>query len=713
MNKNELIKYLKETDDIVPNIYDGSYQLVKEIVNSYSVISDYSQLTSKDLDAIYCMALGTWAIGVDKKKEYINDGNLSVEEKVRLHDLIDDVWDKACTNQYEHNETKDKPSVGMFGTGFYRFHTNETDSRNFIKLLRDIKDLESTDVYNKCEEIFTKGIKGMGASAASVILHCLRPDVFPVINGNLGNGSIYDYLGIHLIKPKLLQTYIDNCRLIEEYRNKEYKFKNYRVLDYATRFIDMIDDFWPSLDEYNPNITKEDWIRYINEVERIEYSLPMKMLVAMLEQGGQASCKELSEIYGGTPNTYIGCTTSLGKRVKTFFNKDGCMDNGKERVFVLPFQGKRIANKNNEYYVYRLRPELKEALEEMDLSDINPYYGGGTEEMEKIKYPKNMILYGPPGTGKTYNTVNYTVAIIEGKPIEEIQKEEFSVIKGRYDNYLKDNQIQFTTFHQSYGYEEFIEGIRPVTDEKGNLKYVVEDGVFKKFCNDYAFKNSENKNYIFIIDEINRGNISKVFGELITLVEDTKRTGMEEEVLAVLPYSKESFSIPSNVYILGTMNTADRSIALMDTALRRRFDFIEMMPDSKVLKDIYVEDLNISEMLDTINERIVLLYDREHTIGHAFFIPLRTESTVSKLEEIFKNKVIPLLQEYFYEDYEKIQLVLGDNDKKEEYQFIKDKKIKIKDVFKGNIEDKIDVSEKKFIINYEALKHIESYKQIM
>lgn len=190
--------------------------------------------------------------------------------------------------------------------------------------------------------------------------------------------------------------------------------------------------------------------------------------------------------------------------------------------------------------------------------------------------------------------------------------------------------------------------------------------------------------HVFIIDEINRGNISKIFGELITLIESTKRAGMSESASAILPYSGDEFSVPSNVYILGTMNTADRSIALMDTALRRRFQFIEMMPDSDVLRKIHadkVEDLDVAAMLDKINERITFLYDREHTIGHAFFTGLKDDASLSKLQSIFEKSVIPLLQEYFYEDYQKIQLVLGDNAKSDDsLKFILDEKVVAKQV---------------------------------
>ncbi|MFR2777029.1 MAG: AAA family ATPase [Intestinibacter bartlettii] len=219
------------------------------------------------------------------------------------------------------------------------------------------------------------------------------------------------------------------------------------------------------------------------------------------------------------------------------------------------------------------------------------------------------------------------------------------------------------------------------------------------------------------IDEINRGNISKILGELITLIEDTKRESMDEQVAAVLPYSGESFSVPSNVYILGTMNTADRSIALMDTALRRRFQFVEMMPDADVLRDIgadKVDDLDVAAMLEKINERITFLYDREHTIGHAFFTKLAKAPTIETLKVIFEKSVIPLLQEYFYEDYQKIQLVLGDNGKTDpSIKFILDEEVKVKNIFKGNADDVIDLPDKKYTINTEAFENLESYKQII
>ncbi|UOE89841.1 AAA family ATPase [Vibrio splendidus] len=187
---------------------------------------------------------------------------------------------------------------------------------------------------------------------------------------------------------------------------------------------------------------------------------------------------------------------------------------------------------------------------------------------------------------------------------------------------------------------------------------------------------TERQNYVLVIDEINRGNISKIFGELITLIEPSKRNGGQEPLEVTLPYSGDTFSVPDNLYIIGTMNTADRSLAMMDTALRRRFDFKEMMPNPALFADKEVKGINLSKLLETLNKRIEVLYDREHTLGHAFLFPVFNEVDEGKafieLQSAFKNKIIPLLEEYFYEDWSKIRLVLGDSLKQDDrLQFLK------------------------------------------
>lgn len=624
----------------------------------------------------------------------------------------------------------------------------------------------------------------------------------------------------------------------------------------------LADDYgwFPSPSEYDPKITKDMWLDFFCNSSKFNDNYK-HMMTSMLALGGQASCVQLEERFGNTASHYSMTAVHMAEQAHKYF--DCPLFQGEVRdakLWTLLFKGRQATSKERGTYIWKMRRPLKEALNEyVKKSDNLGKVGEKVKQPDNI-YDKNLILYGPPGTGKTYSSAIYAVAICDRKSIDELT--DYAAVMARFNELRDEGRIAFTTFHQSYGYEEFIEGIKPYTDEDTkSISYSVEPGVFKSFCetakkksiegspldipddarvwkvtirpnvrkdcfendririnweydsdiavrfvdditkgdlivttdgsrtvingiavavDDDAFimtdadsdrqtrkvkwlskniaeevasinagkqlsrptvhrvpsisianlmelaakKNKElssveiqenNKPYVFIIDEINRGNISKIFGELITLIEGTKRAGEPEAACAILPYSGETFSVPSNVYLLGTMNTADRSIALMDTALRRRFSFEELMPDADVLRKIgadKVDDLDVAAMLEKINERITFLYDREHTIGHAFFTRLKDEPTIAALSAIFKKSVLPLLQEYFYEDYQKILLVLGDNAKTDDaLKFVKDEKVNIRQIFKGNADELIDI-EKRYTINDAAFGNIESYKQI-
>lgn len=361
-----------------------------------------------------------------------------------------------------------------------------------------------------------------------------------------------------------------------------------------------------------------------------------------------------------------------------------------------------------------LEVPLEESTNEVDNGSVDEDEKDSVDEFEALNY----ILYGPPGTGKTYNTVNYAVAMIENKDVASVKVEDHNTVKERFEDYKNKGQIIFTTFHQSYGYEEFIEGIKPNLDSKndGEIEYILQNGIFKQICE--AAESKSSKRHVIIIDEINRGNISKIFGELITLIEKSKRNDAEEGTSTMLPYSKKEFNVPKNLYILGTMNTADRSIALLDTALRRRFEFIEIMPESSIFKklnnneELLVEEVNISNMLEMMNKRIEILYDREHTIGHAYFMDLLKDKSIDKLSNIFVYKIIPLLQEYFYDDYEKIRLIFGDNQiKDEDLQFINVSDIP-NNIFGTSYDTDIIEDKKVYSINKGALTDPRAYIKI-
>ena len=531
-------------------------------------------------------------------------------------------------------------------------------------------------------------------------------------------------------------------------------------------------------------------------------------------------------------------------------------------------------------------------------------YNIKTKSREPNMANLNRILYGPPGTGKTYCTTELAVQCVAPDWYESLSNDKFKrqKIKDKYDELTAKGRVAFTTFHQSFSYEDFVEGIRPVVvegnDNNSNISYEVVDGVFKQLCtnaitteqtgstqtvniegkniwklslgntnisdeneifnecidnnyvllgwgddidfsncsnrrevvakieqshnisladdpsnykatavnifknavsigdlviisngnhkfraiaeitDDYEFldtkerygfqqlrkvkwlriyspslpkerlfdkslsqmaiyqlrdttidreklkhlltpeptTNSRELPHLIIIDEINRGNISRIFGELITLLEPDKRKGGTDAREVILPYSKLPFSVPSNLYILGTMNTADKSLAQLDLALRRRFDFVELLPQPKLLDGIKVHGIAVSKILTVMNQRIEVLLDREHVIGHSYFWSLKDldsdDEREIELGNIFKRRIIPLLQEYFFSDWERIGWVLNDPSKHTSEQFVQTREITptVSELFHSSI---TGLNDRRYHINKTAFNNPESYKKIL
>jgi len=307
----------------------------------------------------------------------------------------------------------------------------------------------------------------------------------------------------------------------------------------------------------------------------------------------------------------------------------------------------------NEYGIAFYDDEQVKSVEGSVKTIVLPY-----REPRKVKiHPLNCIIYGAPGTGKTYSTAEYAQAIVEGISLKEFKTNntDRKAVMEKYNKLIESKQIVFTTFHQSYGYEEFIQGLRPDT-KSDKMTFKTVDGVFKQIA-DKALGDPD-KNYVIIIDEINRANISKVFGELITLIEDDKRWGEINQTSATLQ-SGDLFAVPNNLYIVGTMNSADKSISLIDAALRRRFEFIEQKPDSSLVVDPTLKDI-----LEKLNAALAAQLDSaDLLIGHSYFMG----KTATDLPKILNNSIIPLLYEYFYDNKKKVASVLGDAIKSVDY----------------------------------------------
>jgi len=400
--------------------------------------------------------------------------------------------------------------------------------------------------------------------------------------------------------------------------------------------------------QYNVGITKHQWLEMLDNSVIIQRDI--ELLRKWLYFGGKSTCKDVGQLFHEHPAAYIAPTYSMARRILKYTNCTARTDkNGAIVWWNIPFVGRYI--NNNEHFEWEIRPEFLEALIERG---VTPAKLQNYERYTKTDFLKdvymdsekhddivalllrknNIILQGAPGVGKSYMAKRLAYSIMEIKD---------------------DSKIEMIQFHQNYSYEDFIEGFRPNVNGSFELK----QGVFHDFC--FRAQNDKENKYFFIIDEINRGNLSKVMGELMLLLESDKRG---EEFAMKLTYSNEPFYVPENVYVIGMMNTADRSLAMIDYALRRRFSFILIKPafeNKNFIADFkknYPNAEIIIEKLNKLNAFITENLDSGHQIGHSYFCS-KSNLTDKDIDGIIKYEIEELLNEYFFDDNDNLEKAKG------------------------------------------------------
>ena len=485
------------------------------------------------------------------------------------------------------------------------------------------------------------------------LLHLMFPDTFERIATWKDKESIATTFAEYVtdknatVDKKLFEI---RQRLINKYNTPDLDFYN-PPLEMFWRNVTDTDvnednvEWWPNEKEYTPGFDKQHWLELL-QLPEVFTKDSLTIMKRMLDFGGKATCKQLSECYGKEPGFYNLGSSQLAQRI---WKKTNCRilskDNQDAKWWPILYVGRHAEKDMPGEYVWCLRSELHEALKETDLSDIplKSFYNDEYNEQifldevflnnkqyntlkSLLERKKNIVITGSPGVGKTYTAKRLAWSIIGSK---------------------NENMCMTVQFHQSYAYEDFIMGYRPTTNG-----FELQHGPFYKFCQDAQ---RDGKPHFFIIDEINRGNLSKIFGELLVLIEHDKRG---QKIL--LQYGNESFHVPENVYIIGTMNTADRSLAMIDYAFRRRFAFFKLVPafTSEGFKKKHEKQFKNQIFKRLIEEILKLNQEIEQDpslgpgfcIGHSFFCDTRIE----QLSDILEYEIIPTLQEYWFDAPDKV-----------------------------------------------------------
>lgn len=654
-------KNLKSANDINPLEYDGSYSLVRKIIELYKNINE-NALDIKDLDLIYFATIGTWKSSFANKKDRINNSHLPNDKKEELIKLIDDLEKKTNSGFYKHKEN-DKNVMGMFGTGMGSLNVNIDNVKILIKLFIEIYNMNDAQrCINLLRQSIKGEIKGAKTGVISTVLHCLQPTIFPIFNNATFKSRLFEKLGILIENPNEITSYADNIIRIQEFRDKHFAFKNYRVFDLESYFmieVKRLESFKDDAGIYtcNTNLSSQEWEKILNNESLTSDEIKKLLITWYNSKNHESSCKEIADSNGGTFSKYNALIMNYCKSICNYYNFV-VDDDGENRYFPILMNGHMSVYNGSKVYNWILKDEVCKALESLGLVNnqkteetiYKPYSVDdflkevfiSKEKYEEIHElllrKKNIILQGSPGVGKSFmaNKIAYAFMGEENK-----------------------NNIEMIQFHQSYSYEDFIYGYQP----EGN-EFKLVPGIFYSFCE--KAKQNLDKSYFFIIDEINRGNLSKIFGELLMLIENNKRG----DTYLTLSHTKEPFSVPKNLYIIGMMNTADRSLAIVDYALRRRFSFVKVEPAfaTQQFKNHLKENGTSDEMINKIVDRFTKLNEtiiksslgEDFAIGHSYFCDTDQPITEDIYKSIINYDIKPILYEYWFDNKNEAQQKVDD-----------------------------------------------------
>ncbi|TCX53908.1 hypothetical protein C1I36_02305 [Dehalobacter sp. 14DCB1] len=698
-----MIEELKTVADVEADKHDGSYELVRETVQALSTV-EKGQLDIKDLDLLYFMVVGTWRSGIDVKRQKIRDSHLDGKEKEKLLAALDRVKEKAEKHEYENIEGEAKKlgwSIGMFGTGFHTFASkaDKESAEEFISLCVDLKDMTDDEaMFQKTAETIKKGIRGMQSAAASVMLHCLKPTTFPIMNSAVNDtASLFLIEGVSLIKPRELEYYVQNARQLKKFRDEKCLFRNYRAMDMKLsiygRSKETIEDepdiftiqqddkinIWKVSHGNNGSFTAEERERYLDQSIITVHRETGKGQGAEFEKGMKIG-DYFYLCHGNSGVKLLGKVTSEAMQLDT--KTEGWLYRSYEVVaysknpdyqYSAPQKG-WTPNYNStawriprsdfaEFEKYILIPCFDMKVQDLIFDEIviqpteeEPSSSSSVLELYSkedflnevfiseqqydeitilLNRKKNIILQGAPGVGKTYAAKRLAYSLM---------------------GCMDDARIEMIQFHQNYSYEDFVMGFRPV--EGGGFE--LRTGIFHQFC--IKASNDPTRDYYFVIDEINRGNLSKIFGELLMLIENDKRGSKFSVPLTYKPDSR--FYVPQNVFVIGMMNTADRSLAMIDYALRRRFCFIEMEPafGTQAFRKHLVDNGIHEDLIERIIIRMNYLNNqiaadsnlgRGFKIGHSYFCNPSTDE--NWYQSVIEYEINPLIEEYWFDNEEKAQ----------------------------------------------------------